>query len=126
MSKVKVNLDDVRHLKDWEVDVLIDLINHKDAQERWDKHCPFLHQWCPEYKDFEDPNDHDWEHKKEEHCAQFCGVLFPETNVPDCGKLKVESTVKMDDPTDTLSISFVFGVISKFPTTDEEFSVFPI
>ena len=53
-------------------------------------------------------------------------LLVPEINVPDCGKLRVESTVKMEDPTDALSINFVFGVISKFPTSDEEFSSFPI
>ena len=51
--------------------------------------------------------------------------MVPETNVPDCGKLTVESTFKIEDPADTLSINFVLGVIIKLPST-EDLPSFPI
>jgi len=46
-------------------------------------------------------------------------VLDPEIKVPDSGKLTVESTVRIESPTDAFSINFVFGVITKSPSTEE-------
>ena len=46
-------------------------------------------------------------------------ILSPEIKFPDSGKLSVESTVKIVFPNDAVSVSFVFGVITKLPSTED-------
>ena len=46
-------------------------------------------------------------------------ILLPETKFPDSGKLRVESTFIIESPIDAVSVSFVLGVITKLPSTED-------